>query len=156
MTTEIEKESEMMKDPEVTVSGPTAEYVQDVSIDDHHFRADEPVTVGGHDEGPDPYGLLLAALGTCTSMTLGWYARQKKLPLQRVTVRLKHSRIHAEDCASCETKVGKLDEIQREIELEGPLDAEQRARLLEMADKCPIHRTLTSEIVIRTQLVESK
>jgi putative redox protein len=146
----------MMQDAEVTVRGAAAEYAQDVELDGHRFRADEPVTMGGHDEGPNPYALLLAALGTCTSMTIGWYAREKKLPLERVTVRLKHARIHATDCANCETKAGKLDEIQREIELEGPLDAEQRARLLAMADKCPVHRTLTSEIVIRTHLAEAK
>jgi putative redox protein len=145
----------MMQDAKVIVTGASAEFVQNVTAGRHHFRADEPSDMGGRDEGPDPYGLLLAALGVCTSMTLGWYARQKKLPLERVTVRLKHSRIHASDCANCETKNGRLDEIQREIELEGPLDDEQRARLLEMADKCPVHRTLTSEIVIRTQLAKS-
>jgi putative redox protein len=146
----------MMQDPEVTVSGSATEYAQDVDIGGHRLRADEPVKMGGHDQGPNPYALLLAALGTCTSMTLGWYAREKKLPLERVTVRLKHARIHAADCADCETKAGKLDEIQREIELEGPLDAEQRARLLAIADKCPVHRTLTSEIVIRTHLAGPK
>jgi putative redox protein len=145
----------MMKDAAVTVTGAGTEFAQDIHAGRHHFQSDEPVGKGGRDAGPDPYDLLLAALGTCTSMTLGWYARQKKFPLLRVTVRLKHGRIHASDCANCESKVGMVDEIHREIELEGPLDAEQRARLLEIADKCPVHRTLTSEIVIRTNLAES-
>jgi uncharacterized OsmC-like protein len=145
----------MMKDAKVTVTGLGTEFAQDIQFGRHHLRADEPVGKGGRDEGPDPYDLLLSALGVCTSMTLGWYARQKNLPLLRVTVHLKHGRIHAADCATCETEAGMLDEIQREIELEGPLDAEQRARLLEIADKCPVHRTLTSEIVIRTRLAES-
>ncbi len=154
-TIELAMEEKMMKDAEVTVSGAASGFVQDIQAGGHRFRADEPAAAGGNDEGPDPYDLLLAALGACTSMTLGWYARQKKLPLERVTVRLKHAKIHASDCAKCETAAGRLDEIQREIELEGPLDAEQRARLLEIADKCPVHRTLTSEIVIRTELAES-
>lgn len=145
-----------MEKADVIVTGAAAGYAQDVTLGSHRFRADEPVAMGGGDEGPNPYELLLAALGTCTSMTVGWYARHNKLPLERVTVRLKHERIHAKDCADCETKAGKIDEIQCEIELDGPLDADQCARLLAIAGKCPVHRTLTSEIVIRTKLVESR
>jgi putative redox protein len=116
----------------------------------HRLIADEPVSAGGLDSGPNPYDLLLAALGACTSMTLRLYADQKKLPLRRVEVRLRHDRIYAADCAECETKEGLLDHIERVISLEGDLDATQRARLMEIADKCPVHRTLTSEVRIRT------
>jgi len=118
----------------------------------HRLCADEPVAVGGDDLGPDPYALLLMSLGACTSMTIRLYAERRGWPLQRVIVRLSHRRIHAEDCAGCETKSGLVDHIDRDIELEGALDAEQRARLLEIAGKCPIHRTLTSEIDIATRL----
>lgn len=118
----------------------------------HRLLADEPVAVGGGDTGPNPYDLLLMSLDACTSMTLRLYAERKKWSLTRVTVRLRHSRIHAEDCAGCETRQGMLDRIEREILLEGPLEAEQRARLLEIAEQCPVHRTLKSEIVIETRL----
>ncbi len=118
----------------------------------HVLAADEPVAVGGGDTGPGPYEYLLAALGTCTAMTLRMYARQKKWPLQKVTVHLAHDKIYATDCATCETKEGKIDRLERRITLEGPLDETQRQRLLEIADRCPVHRTLTSEIVIQTRL----
>lgn len=118
----------------------------------HRLIADEPHTAGGDDAGPNPYELLLMSLGACTSMTLRLYAERKTWPLERVIVRLAHSRIHAEDCAECETKQGLLDRIERAIELVGPLDEEQRARLLQIADHCPIHRTLKSEISIVTRL----
>lgn len=137
---------------EVVVHGSAAGFAQEVTAAGHRLAADEPVAVGGTDTGPDPYGLLLAALGSCTSMTVALYARRKKWPLEAVTVRLRHSKIHAEDCERCETKVGKLDRIEGEIELHGPLDEAQRARLLEIAHKCPVHRTLTSEIDIQTRL----
>ena len=117
----------------------------------HRYLADEPVSVGGSGSGPSPYEYLLAGLGACTSMTIRLYADLKKIPLQRVSVRLKHDKIHASDCANCETKEGKIDRIDREITLEGALDAGQRAKLLEIADKCPVHRTLHGEIDIRTK-----
>ena len=116
----------------------------------HRLLADEPKEAGGLDSGLGPYDLLLAALGACTSMTLRLYAERKALPLDEVTVRLTHSKIHAADCETCETKEGMLDRIDRTITLAGNLDESQRARLLEIADKCPVHRTLTSEIEIRT------
>ncbi len=113
--------------------------------------ADEPVAAGGEDSGPGPYDFVLAGLGACTSMTMRMYADRKSLPLERVTVTLKHSKIHASDCEECETREGMLDQIEREIAIEGNLDADQRKRLMEIADKCPVHRTLTSEIRIVTQ-----
>src|SRR5262252_626004 len=114
--------------------------------------ADEPVEADGNDRGPNPYELLLMALGACTAMTIRLYVERKKWPLTRIAVRLRHERIYARDCADCETKEGMLDEIERVIEIEGPLDAEQKRRILEIADKCPVHRTLTSEIKIRSRL----
>jgi uncharacterized OsmC-like protein len=125
-------------------------FTQEIIAGRHHLTADEPVNVGGLDSGPGPYDLLLAALGACTSMTLRLYADRKKLPLTRTEVRLRHSRIYATDCAECETKEGMLDRIERVITLEGDLDAQARKQLLEIADKCPVHRTLVSEIDIRT------
>jgi uncharacterized OsmC-like protein/alpha/beta superfamily hydrolase len=125
-------------------------FQQEITAGPHRFLADEPVAAGGLDSGPGPYDLLLAALGACTSMTLRLYADRKQLPLERTRVRLRHSRIHAADCAECETKEGMLDRIERIIGLDGELDAETRKRLVEIADKCPVHRTLTSEIDIRT------
>jgi putative redox protein len=126
-------------------------FEQSVVIGKHRYLADEPTSVGGNGSGPSPYEYLLAGLGACTSMTIRLYADQKKLPLTRVAVRLTHDKIHATDCENCETKEGKIDRIEREITLEGDLSAEQRARLLEIADKCPVHRTLHSEIDIRTR-----
>jgi uncharacterized OsmC-like protein/alpha/beta superfamily hydrolase len=135
----------------VTETG-AGKFQQAVTAGPHRFTADEPVSVGGLDSGPGPYDLLIAALGACTAMTVRLYADVKKLPLERVSVTLRHRKIHAEDCADCETKEGMLDRIDRKIALEGPLDDAQRARLMEIADKCPVHRTLTSEIDIRTTL----
>ena len=126
-------------------------FQQEILSGPHRFLADEPVNVGGLDSGPGPYNLLLAGLGACTSMTLRLYADNKKLPLERVSVRLTHNKIHAEDCLNCETKEGKIDRIDRNITLEGAVSAEDRKRLLEIADKCPVHRTLESEIEIRTR-----
>lgn len=123
---------------------------QEIVSGKHVLRADEPAPAGA-DTGPSPYELLLASLGACTSMTLKLYAARKHWDLQGVIVRLQHSRIHAEDCEDCETKEGYLDRIDREIQLHGNLDADQRRRLIEIAERCPIHRTLTSEINIKTR-----
>lgn len=137
---------------EVAVHGSASGFAQEVTVGGHRLVADEPIAVGGTDTGPSPYDLLLAALGTCTSMTIGLYARRKGWPLEAVRVRLRHAKIHAADCEGCETKAGKLDRIERDVELLGSLDDEQRARLLDIASKCPVHRTLTSEIAIVTRL----
>jgi uncharacterized OsmC-like protein/pimeloyl-ACP methyl ester carboxylesterase len=125
-----------------------SKFQQTVSIGPHRMLADEPVAAGGEDTGPGPYDFVLAGLGACTSMTMRLYADRKSLPLERVTVTLKHSKIYAQDCAECETKAGMLDQIDRVIAMEGNLDAEARKKLMEIADKCPVHRTLTSEIRI--------
>jgi uncharacterized OsmC-like protein len=125
-------------------------FQQEIVSGRHHLIADEPKDAGGLGSGPGPYDLLLAALGACTSMTLRLYADRKQLPLTRTLVRLRHGRIYASDCAECETKEGMIDRIERVITLEGELNAEQRARLMDIADKCPVHRTLKSEIDIRT------
>jgi len=138
---------------EVVVHGSAKGFAQEVAVGGHRLTADEPAAVGGTDTGPGPYDLLLAALGSCTSMTVGLYARRKQWPLEAVRVRLRHVKVHAADCEDCETKVGMLDRIERDVEFVGPLDAEQRARLLDIANKCPVHRTLTSEIAIRTRLL---
>jgi putative redox protein len=127
-------------------------FAQSVRAGRHQFTADEPAAYGGTDTGPSPYDLLLASLGACTSMTLRAYAELKQLPLERVTVRLKHSKVHAQDCAECETREGKIDRIEREIELAGALDDAQRAKLIEISNKCPVHRTLQSEVHIPTSL----
>lgn len=129
-------------------------FQQAVTAGSHRLLADEPVDVGGLDTGPSPYDLLLAALGACTAMTLRLYADRKGLPLERVSVSLQHSRIHAADCERCETAQGQIDRIERRIHLEGDLDETTARRLLEIADKCPVHRTLTSEVDITTELAE--
>ena len=139
--------------PSVVVSGSPAGFAQEISAGAHHLTADEPVSAGGTDTGPGPYDLLLASLGACTSMTVAMYARRKGWPLEHVTVSLRHSRIYASDCADCETKAGMLDRIERDIQFIGPVTPEQRSKLLEIADKCPVHRTLTSEISILTKAV---
>jgi uncharacterized OsmC-like protein/pimeloyl-ACP methyl ester carboxylesterase len=131
-----------------------SKFQQTVTIGPHRMLADEPVAAGGEDTGPGPYDYLLAGLGACTSMTMRLYADRKSLPLERVTVTLTHSKIHAEDCADCETKAGMLDHIELAIGMEGALDADQRKKLLEIADKCPVHRTLTSEVQIVTSAVD--
>jgi putative redox protein len=128
-------------------------FQQTVTVGPHRLTADEPASAGGEDTGPGPYDFLLAALGACTSMTMRLYADRKALPLDRITVMLRHSKVHAEDCAECETKTGMLDRIEREVAMEGALDPEQRQKLMEIADKCPVHRTLTSEIRIATRAV---
>jgi uncharacterized OsmC-like protein/alpha/beta superfamily hydrolase len=125
-------------------------FQQEIKAGRHRLLADEPVATGGLDSGPGPYDLVLAGLGACTSMTLRLYAERKAIPLDRAIVRLAHSRIHAADCENCETKEGMLDRIERAITLFGDLTDEQRKTLIAIADKCPVHRTLTSEIDIRT------
>ena len=138
---------------DVLVHGSARGFTQEIVVGPHQLAADEPEDVGGNDEGPTPYDLLLAALGSCTSMTVGAYARRKGWPLQDVTTRLRHSRVHATDCAECETKEGKIDRVELDIELIGPLDEEQRSKLLEISKKCPVHRTLLSEIDIKTRSI---
>ena len=138
--------------PVVVTETRDSTFQQDVVIGPHRMLADEPVAAGGRDSGPGPYEFLLAGLGACTAMTLRLYAERKKLALRRVSVTLRHAKIHAADCADCETREGLLDRIDRTIALDGDLADAERARLLEIADKCPVHRTLTSEIDIRTAL----
>jgi len=137
--------------PRVIVRGGAAGFAQEIQIGQHRLKGDEPVDFGGTDTGPSPYDFLVAALGTCTSMTISLYARRKGWPLDSVTVSLHHSKIHAADCAECETREGKIDRIEREIQLTGALTTEQRAKLMEIANLCPVHRTLTSEINIVTR-----
>lgn len=136
----------------VLVEGADGPFGETVRTGPHVLRADEPVEAGGNDSGPSPYGYLLAALGACTAMTVRLYARQKKWPLTDVKVQLSHDRVHATDCAECETKDGRIDRIEKVIELVGPLDDSQRQRLLQIAERCPVHRTLVSEILIKSRL----
>jgi putative redox protein len=140
----------------VVVHGNASSFRQEIVTGKHHLYADEPVSAGGDDAGPSPYDYLLAALGVCTSMTVGFYARRKQMPLENITVSLWHSRIHAKDCEECETKEGMLDRIDMEVELTGSLTAEQHAKLVEIAGKCPVHRTLTSEINIRLRAAAAR
>ena len=140
------------KPDQVVVTGSAVGFLQEIRLGSHQLQADEPTAVGGTDRGPDPYSLLLASLGSCTSMTIAMYARRKNIPLESVTVRLKHSKVHADDCAHCETRTGRIDRIERTLELTGTLTEEQRASMLAIADKCPVHRTLVSEIDIVTTL----
>jgi putative redox protein len=132
----------------VTEAG-TGTYTQQITAGNHQLVADEPRPIGD-DAGPTPYDLLLAALGACTSMTVRMYADRRGWPLERVRVTLRHSRIHAEDCAQCETAKGWIDHIDRDVELVGELDETQRERLMHIADRCPVHQTLTSEVHITT------
>ncbi|MGF1446286.1 MAG: alpha/beta fold hydrolase [Pikeienuella sp.] len=130
-------------------------FLQDIRIGPQHsLVADEPKSHGGTDLGPSPYGLVSAGLGACTAMTIRMYARRKGWPLEDVCVDVEHDKIHAEDCAACETAEGRIDRFRRVIRLEGQLDAAQRARLLEIADRCPVHRTLESEVTIETRLAD--
>jgi len=134
---------------DVVVRGNSHSFEQQIAVGRNNLVADEPVNAGGGDAGPDPYDYLLTALGACTSMTVGFYARRNKLPLEDIKVSLWHSRIYARDCEECETKQGLLDRIDLEVELTGSLSEAQHAKLIEIAAKCPVHRTLTSEINIR-------
>lgn len=125
-------------------------YTAQMKTGSHHLLADEPISVGGNDFGPSPYDYLLLALGSCTVMTMKMYANRKEWDLQEVVVHLSHQKIHAKDCADCETEKGKIDEIERVIKIEGNLDQEQTNKLMEIADKCPVHRTLHHEVKVRT------
>ncbi|UGA45381.1 bifunctional alpha/beta hydrolase/OsmC family protein [Bradyrhizobium quebecense] len=131
-----------------------SKFQQTVTTGPHRMLADEPVAVGGQDSGPGPYDFLLTGLGACTSMTMRMYADRKSLPVDRITVTLQHNKIYAKDCEECETRDGMLDQIDRVIRIEGDLDADQRKRLMEIADKCPVHKTLTSEVRIVTQAAD--
>ena len=140
--------------PDIVVRGDARSFQQEIAAGRHRLIADEPVSAGGGDAGPDPYDYLLASLGVCTSMTVGFYARRNKFPLENITVSLWHSRIHGKDCEECETRDGMVDRIDVELELTGALRAEQHAKLMDIAAKCPVHRTLTSEINIRLRAAE--
>jgi uncharacterized OsmC-like protein len=140
--------------PHIVIRGDARSFKQEIIAGKHRLIADEPVRAGGGDAGPDPYDYLLASLGVCASMTVGFYARRKQFPLEDITVSLWHSRIYAKDCEECETKEGMLDRIDVEVELTGSLTTEQHAKLMEIAAKCPVHRTLTSEINIRLRAAE--
>jgi uncharacterized OsmC-like protein len=133
----------------VMIRGEASGFLQEGIAGKYTFRVDEPRDVGGTELAPGPYDYLLAALGSCTSMTIGWYARRNRIPLENITVRLSHSRIYAKDCEECESKDGMLDRIDVKVELTGPITPEQNARLMAVAAKCPVHRTLKSEIDIR-------
>ena len=145
--------AEQTEPAHVIVHGTAAGFAQEIEIGSHELFADEPVSYGGTDTGASPYDLILAALGACTSMTIGLYARKRSWPLEKITVSLKHSKIHAKDCEECETKEGKIDRIDLDIQLSGSLTDEQSAKLIEIAGKCPVHQTLTSEINIKTRAV---
>ena len=136
----------------VTETG-DGKFAQTINVGRHWLRADEPQSVGGDDTGLTPYQLLSASVGACTSMTIRMYANRKKWPLGRISVRVNHDKIHAEDCAECEAREGRIDRIEREIQIEGELTDEQRARVLEIADKCPVHRTLHSQVLVTSKLV---
>lgn len=129
-------------------------FAQNVYSDSHHWLADEPTTVGGNNSGPDPYEHLLAALGTCTSMTIRMYANRKKWPLENIGINLYHERSYNKDCQQCDEAPQQIDYLNREITLEGDLDNEQREKLLEIADKCPVHKTLHEHLVVNTKLGE--
>ena len=138
---------------DVVVRGKATGFPQEVVVGPHRLVADEPLSYGGTETGPTPYDYLLTALGSCTSMTIGWYARKKNWPLDEVTVSLRHDKIHASDCEECETKAGKIDRIEMEIHLTGALSEEQHEKLIAVAAMCPVHRTLTSEINIQTRAI---
>ena len=132
----------------------TGFFTQTIDANGHRLVADEPFDYGGDNTGPSPYDLLTAGLGACTTMTMRMYARHKELPVEHLSVKLRHEKIHAKDCADCETREGKIDRITRQIEIVGDLTEEQRQGLLRIADKCPVHRTLHAEVKIDTELAE--
>lgn len=137
----------------IRVDSMRSPYIEEIRIGGHKLLADEPSEAGGTDAGPGPYELLLAALGTCTCVTVRMYAERKQWPLEAVHVSLTHAKVHSEDCAACEKEVRMLDQIEMEIGLTGDLSGDQRQRLLDIAGKCPVHRTLTSRVKINTRAV---
>lgn len=143
-------------DNRVTVRTGAEGFYTEMFANGYPLIADEPESYGGSGLGPSPYDYLLAALGACTSMTVQMYARRKQWPLQTAVVRLRHEKIHAQDCEHCEEKNGKIDRFERELELKGELSEEQRLRLLEIAEKCPVHRTLHNEVLVETRLKQSE
>ena len=152
---EYEAERPPFEPGQVVVSGRTDDgFRVAINADGHELRGDEPETYGGADSGPSPYDLLSAALGACTVMTLNMYARHKKLPVESVRVDVRHGKIHADDCAHCETEKGKVDRFQRRVYIRGDLSDEQRKRMLQIADRCPVHRTLHSEVDVQGELAD--
>lgn len=143
----------MSVETRVTVAGASSGFVQDVQMGRHRLTTDEPVSQGGTDAGPAPYDLLLASLGSCTSMTVSMYARRKNWPLESVRVELRHSKVKVGEPVAEGGRIPEKDQIERDIHLIGPLTPEQHERLLDIANKCPVHRTLKSEILINTRLV---
>jgi len=142
-----------VKNGEVLITERDAKFLRGLFTADHQLLADEPKASGGGNQGPNPYDLLLMSLGACTSMTLRMYANHKELPIENIQVRLRHQRIHAKDCEDCEHKSGTIDKIEREISYEGDLSTEQNQRLLEIADRCPVHKTLAGTLEVTTQMV---
>ena len=136
----------------VSVEGPATGFRTEVEVGGHRLVVDEPTAVGGSDEGPTPYEMVLAGLGACTAMTLRIYADRKKWPLERARISLRHRKVHAQDCIDCDQKATRMDVVDRIITLEGALTAEQRAKLLEIANRCPVHQTLQSKIQVNTTL----
>jgi uncharacterized OsmC-like protein/esterase/lipase len=149
---EIKPISVLKTDMQVVVKTGIGSYVTEIKAGGHGLIADEPLSAGGTDQGPNPYDLLISGLGSCTSMTLRMYADRKGWDLQEVRVHLQHDKIHSIDCNNCENTSGKIDQIERKIELIGNLSSEEKQRLLEIADRCPVHKTLNSKVKIKTSL----
>jgi uncharacterized OsmC-like protein len=135
----------------VSVESASPDFLENISVGQHGLQADEPLSAGGQDTAPSPYELLLAALGACKVITLRMYAKRKGWPLQGVQLNLSHGKVHAEDCANCDSSGSLVDQVDVKIKLHGELSAEQRRILLAIAEKCPVHRTLTSQVLIRTR-----
>jgi uncharacterized OsmC-like protein len=145
--------SELSQEPRsVVVTGPAKGFRTEVTVGSHHLTVDEPFPVNGTDSGPSPYEFLLAGLGACTAMTLRVYADRRKWPLERADVRLRHRKVHAQDCVDCETKPVRMDVVDLALTLHGALTEEQRTKLLEIANRCPVHQTLGSKIEVNSTL----